>query len=449
MALLGHEHPDHASVQMNPITASVPPMPVHHPDPRPPSPRRRLLGPLSSVALAAVLASCGSVVDAPLQDEAVCVGEDCACPSATGDCDGLEATGCEVDLLQDPDHCGACGNSCGEGRCAGGRCECNEGFADCDGLAETGCEAELAWDSSHCGSCGRDCSGGPCVLGQCQPVDLDSPTSQSSDLTPLGDRLFWHGAEDLVSLPVDAVTPATIFQAASCPYYRSMVADSDSLYWGCDTVGIMAANAAGDPATVLVPGAEVWSSDGTGQRSIAVGPTWLFWTELEGDSFTIYRAPKHGAGPIEVLVPHAGHQLLLTEQYLYYRSWSDAQLWRAPIDGSPSELFDEAPDMRGIAAEFDGAIYWTTWHGSVWKKGEASSSAVLVAAELPFTPTALAIDESGIYATDYYNGLVGRIDPATGAGVILAASQPAASFPLLGPGHLYWTAFGSVMRLVK
>lgn len=211
----------------------------------------------------------------------------------------------------------------------------------------------------------------------------------------------------------------------------------------------MAANGGGDPATVLVPGAQVWSSDGTGPRSIAVGQTWLFWTELEGDSFSIYRASKHDGGPGELWVGHTGHQLLLTEQYLYYRSWSDAQLWRAPIDGSPPELFDQAPDMRAVVTEFDGAIYWTTWHGSVWKKAEESSSAVLVAAELPFTPTALAIDESGIYATDYHNGMVGRIDPATGAGQVLAVSQPGASFPLLDSGHFYWTAFGSVMRLVK
>lgn len=39
------------------------------------------------------------------------------------DCDGLPATGCEVDTHHDPAHCGACGHACRPGvACVGGFC---------------------------------------------------------------------------------------------------------------------------------------------------------------------------------------------------------------------------------------------------------------------------------------------------------------------------------------
>ena len=41
-----------------------------------------------------------------------------------GDCDGSTATGCELDIMVTPAHCGACGNVCAEETptCSGGVC---------------------------------------------------------------------------------------------------------------------------------------------------------------------------------------------------------------------------------------------------------------------------------------------------------------------------------------
>src|SRR5258706_9370164 len=68
---------------------------------------------------------------------AICVDGGCEvqnCDPGWGECDGLAATGCEVDL-SDSKNCGGCGHVCSVG-CLNGQCNCPIGYADCDSLPE-------------------------------------------------------------------------------------------------------------------------------------------------------------------------------------------------------------------------------------------------------------------------------------------------------------------------
>ena len=139
-----------------------------------------------------------------------------ACDSVDNDCDGSVDEG--IDLLENPDHCGRCLNSCsrpgGITACRAGRCAfdgCADGFHDLDGRPENGCEYacvgadppveacndgdddcdgavdedfQLARDPGNCGRCQRVCrynhadglcSDGDCGMGDCEAgwVDLD------------------------------------------------------------------------------------------------------------------------------------------------------------------------------------------------------------------------------------------------------------------------------------
>ena len=107
------------------------------------------------------------------------------CEPGYRDCNQDAQDGCEAQL-DSPEHCGGCGNDCGElpnvssASCGDAVCEeleCDEGFADCDGLAENGCERSVRSDTD-CGGCDvacalpnaeSSCGTGSCRLTECTP----------------------------------------------------------------------------------------------------------------------------------------------------------------------------------------------------------------------------------------------------------------------------------------
>ncbi len=117
-----------------------------------------------------------------------CAAGSCAVGSCTGgyaNCDGLASNGCEVDPRTDSSHCGACATACtaspgGTASCAAGVCErrCRAGFADCDGVAGNGCEVDTTSSLNHCGACGVACRAthgtGVCRAGGCAVASCDA-----------------------------------------------------------------------------------------------------------------------------------------------------------------------------------------------------------------------------------------------------------------------------------
>jgi hypothetical protein len=88
----------------------------------------------------------------PIADNTPCSGGLC--------CDGICG-----DLSDNPNHCGACGNSCVSGCCHGGVCcpLCNAGETLCGATC-----VNLNNDASNCGACGNVCpSGQICFGGGC------------------------------------------------------------------------------------------------------------------------------------------------------------------------------------------------------------------------------------------------------------------------------------------
>lgn len=87
---------------------------------------------------------------------------DVCCDAGYGCCNGT----C-IDLTNDLNNCGACGNACSfphaTSVCSNGTfvlTGCAAGFADCDGNPANGCEVEIADDQDNCGACGNVCPPG-------------------------------------------------------------------------------------------------------------------------------------------------------------------------------------------------------------------------------------------------------------------------------------------------
>lgn len=94
-----------------------------------------------------------------------------SCKFGFGDCNNMRQDGCESDILNKREHCGACGRACSAPHsepsvleCKNGICviptgACLDGFDDCDKIFSNGCEAYLnGSDPLHCGHCGTVCS---------------------------------------------------------------------------------------------------------------------------------------------------------------------------------------------------------------------------------------------------------------------------------------------------
>ncbi len=110
----------------------------------------------------------------------LCIATECPAPYAT--C-GFSADRCRINLSNDLDNCGACGNKCPSElystiggdvdvrhlapACVNGECTvvCNSNeWADCNGRVDDGCETSLKGNPEACGGCGIKCAPGePCV----------------------------------------------------------------------------------------------------------------------------------------------------------------------------------------------------------------------------------------------------------------------------------------------
>ena len=102
-----------------------------------------------------------------------CVGSACGiggCNTGFANCDNITSNGCEVNLTNNVNNCGSCGNICSfanaSANCISSTCgigSCNAGFANCDGLSSNGCEINTTNNVNNCGSCGIACPTGPNV----------------------------------------------------------------------------------------------------------------------------------------------------------------------------------------------------------------------------------------------------------------------------------------------
>jgi hypothetical protein len=96
------------------------------------------------------------------------------CDAGWDDCNGILTDGCEVPVSADPLNCGSCGNVCttvphGSTSCTSGACAlaCAAGWGNCNGVWADGCELDVTSDPLNCGVCGNACPIGPCAGGGC------------------------------------------------------------------------------------------------------------------------------------------------------------------------------------------------------------------------------------------------------------------------------------------
>ncbi len=174
----------------------------------------------------------------------VCNGGFCelgACAADWDNCDLDPANGCEIDLLNHPDHCGACNDACPVATpfCVNGGCtdQCPGGLTNCSGIC-----VDTETDPQHCGDCDSPCSHpnaqSQCASGICSLVVCDpgwancNPDEGDGCEVPLGNVANCTGCGDSCVYPnaTGECTPDGCALAACDPGFHDCNAGD-----GCET----------------------------------------------------------------------------------------------------------------------------------------------------------------------------------------------------------------------
>lgn len=138
---------------------------------------------------------CGRTCNLP-NATASCTSGACTigtCNAGFADCNSNPIDGCEINTRTSVNNCGVCGMTCfapnGTPMCAAGMCAiaaCNGGFGNCNGSAGDGCEVNLTNNLNNCGVCGNNCastcssnvaattcSSGACAITGCTATHLN------------------------------------------------------------------------------------------------------------------------------------------------------------------------------------------------------------------------------------------------------------------------------------
>ena len=305
--------------------------------------------------------ACNGVCRAPAGGSATCVAGRCQTTCAAGfmECPDMDrgttpgASKC-VDLMNDADHCGACGRRCNGDElnvyasCDNGICSkrCLAGWTACG----RGC-VHLPSTFAHCGACDRACAPDQyCTLGVCRPTSdqiVASGLNQPADLAVVGEEVFFTTLADggVYRVPGSGGVPEPLTTGQAKPI--RLAADATHVYWVNELGGAVMRIARTAPRSPEVVSAAVKPV------GITIDDKNVYWAEYGSTSLPIVikRGVKGTNVRSEELAPGlvtfslGSTQLSVVGRTLY--AWGQS-LIIIPLDGGPITY---GPNVSGFAVD--------------------------------------------------------------------------------------------------
>jgi hypothetical protein len=332
---------------------------------------------------------------------ASCTNSACSivCTPGFANCDNVNSTGCEVNVNTSLIHCGSCGNACGTANgtasCSTGTCQiaCANGYANCDGNHLNGCEKNLLTDPANCGVCGRSCgTDSTCSAGFCVPKEVVKGLSFTLDFEN------GHSALYYVSAPVPP----------------SIVTGISKIELGNNTIK-------GLVAKVQPP--SLWVAEGA-----------VFYP-LSAD---IRSVPTSG-GTAQVEVADAGTSPRGI-QFYGQRIWWVAgdSVGSAPRGGSWQQLATVGNDVDEFQID-NTYVYWAEPASGKVQRVNRSSKAVTALATSQNQPRDVALSGQNLFWINQGDGTVRRVAVTGGSSTTLVSGQSSPNSIAAWPGYVYWT----------
>jgi hypothetical protein len=401
--------------------------------------------------------TCGSGCNYP-NATAVCNGGVCAlgtCESGWADCDNNQANGCEVQVANSTENCGACGNGCNYPNatavCNGGVCAlgtCESGWADCDNNQATGCEARLDSSSTNCGACSHDCLGGSCVASACTPVVLADGQGTPWAIAVDGTHVYWSvwtNPGRIRRVPRDGGLVQTLATSEALP--DGLALTSSHVVWantGGDTIRTVPLNGGAVETLATV-------SAGSKPAGVAVSDTHAFWTNWSTGN--VQRVALTGGTPEDLSTGNSlPHRIATDGIYVWWTNIGDNAVRRVDTGGGGGISVADGQDAAlGVAID-SANVYWTNQGDRAISRSSFANGAITVLAEAATTPAGIAVDDTYVYFTEGHpTGSVSRVLKTGGTPETLATNQGSPLYIAVDAVSVYWTnrEAGQVMRLAK
>jgi hypothetical protein len=333
---------------------------------------------------------------------------------------------------------------------------CPTGQTACDGT----CVDEQT-DDANCGGCGLACSTG-CSAGRCLVTLASGQTGMLGIVAIDATNIYWglnstsNGM--ILSVPIAGGTVTTIASGQAGPW--GLASTGSLIYWAnSNPVGSSVASIVSSITPPFSPSPYTNASGFMGNPGpIAVDSTSVYFTDINGGSTYIMKAPAQTSGSAVTLSPGTTEMFgcATDSSFVYFTNYGGGTIQKVSVNGGTPTTIATGQNLPFWIAVDGTNAYWATLGGAI---GMVDKNGVNGAKNLASGQAAsgyLAIDASYVYWTNSHCATdagpcpsVMKVPIAGGTPTTLASSQPGPSGIAVDATSVYWadTTAGTIMKL--